>query len=281
MSHVSETVARAPLACTVRDCHQPLTRLGSSWTCRGGHHFDIARIGYVNVLQPQDRRSTHAGDTRDAVAARARLLASGIGRLTLDRIVSLALDGVPDRAIVVDLGSGSGETLAAIAQARPVIGVGIDLSTAAAEIAARRCPTVTWVVANADRRIPLIDGSADLVISQHARRNPSECFRVLRAGGRLIVGVPAPDDLVELRQRVQGTGILRSRADLVIDEHREHFDCVSREEVRERYRLDRTALLDVLRGTYRGARASAGPLVETLTELEVTFASELCVFRRL
>lgn len=268
------------LACTVRGCGQPLALVGRSWTCARGHCFDIARSGYVNLLQPQDRRSRDAGDARAAIDARARLLATGVGRAIVDRVVDRARGLLGDNATVVDLGSGSGETLEAIARTRRVVAVGIDLSTTAAELASRRCPVITWVVANADRRIPLLEASVDLVISQHARRSPLECARLLRRGGHLLVSVPAPDDLVELREAVQGNGVLRPRADVAISEHARDFELVSREEVRERHVLDRAALLDVLRGTYRGARTSAASRLETLTELAVTFASEICLFRR-
>lgn len=255
-------------------------RVGRSWTCARGHSFDVARSGYVNVLQPQDRGSRAAGDSKAAVEARAHLLARGVGRSIAHRVIERAGSSVANEAVVVDLGSGSGETLEAIAEARHIVGIGIDLSTAAAELAARRCPSVTWVVANADRRIPVLDASAHLVISQHARRNPEECARVLQPGGHMLVSVPAADDLIELRQAVQGSGVLRPRADLVISEHAQDFDLVSREEVRDRHILDRAALLDVLRGTYRGARTSAAPRLDSLTELEVTFASDICLLRR-
>src|SRR4051812_46772176 len=72
-------VAAPPLACSVRDCGLPLSRQLRTWTCGRGHSFDLARAGYVNLLQPQDRRSAYAGDQADAVAARARLLDNGIG----------------------------------------------------------------------------------------------------------------------------------------------------------------------------------------------------------
>lgn len=280
MDHVSTSAAIPPLACTVRGCHQPLAHVGRSWTCARGHSFDVARSGYVNLLQPQDRRSRDAGDARPALEARARLFTTGVGLATVERVVEVACRCVGSGQVVVDLGSGSGQTLEAIARAQRVVAIGIDLSTAAMELASRRCPAVTWVVANADRRIPLRDASADLVISQHARRNPLECARLLQASGHLLVTVPAADDLVELRQAVQGHAVRRSRADTVITEHAQDFELVSRVVVRERHVLDRAALLDVLRGTYRGARTSATPRLEALTELEVTFASEVCLLRR-
>lgn len=269
-----------PLACTVRGCHGRLTRRDTTWACEHNHSFDIARSGYINLLQPQDRRSRDAGDTRAAVEARARLRAAGVGRVGDDRIVALASSCVADQAVVVELGSGSGETLAAVARLRRLVTVGIDLSIAAVEHAARRDPAVTWVVANADRRVPLLDGRVDLVISQHGRRNPLDCARVVRAGGHLLVSVPAADDLVELREAVLGEATMRPRAAMVISDHSELFELVSHEEVRERQRLDRAALLDLLQGTYRGARTRAATRLATLTELDVTVASDVCLFRR-
>jgi 23S rRNA (guanine745-N1)-methyltransferase len=61
--------------------------------------------------------------------------------------------------VAIDLGCGSGELLGAPRGPRAVNGVGIDISTAAAEAAARRYPSLTWIVANADRRLPLLDAA--------------------------------------------------------------------------------------------------------------------------
>ena len=48
--------------------------------------------------------------------------------------------------------------------------------------------------------------------------------------------------------------------------------------VRERHRLERQALLDLLRGTYRAERDSVADRVEALDHLEVTLASEIFLF---
>jgi 23S rRNA (guanine745-N1)-methyltransferase len=255
-----------------------LTRSDRRLSCDSAHSFDVARSGYVSLLQPQDRRSPSPGDSKEMVAARARLLDAGVGRATIEAIVEAALKADARGPLVaVDLGCGSGELLGAIAAARELAGVGIDLSTAAVDAAARRFPDQTWVVANADRRLPLLDTSVHVVLSLNGRRNPEECARVLTPGGRLIVAVPAADDLIELRAQVQGEGVPRARADAVVAEHGERFDVVERFTVRSHHRLESGALRDLLRGTYRGARASAASRVEALEVLDVTVASELLV----
>ncbi len=272
---------KVPLACSVRGCGLALACHERAWVCSRGHAYDVARSGYVNLLQPQDRRSRHAGDSKAAVEARARLLATGIGREILERFVTRAAELSPGTsAVVVDLGTGSGDALGLLAIARPISGIGIDLSTAAIDHAARRFPALVWMVANADRRLPLLDASVDLVLSFHARRNAAECARVLTSVGSLLVATPAQDDLIELRERVQGEGLERDRADQLIAEHEPFFTLADRATAREHHRLPRESLLDLLLGTYRGARASAAARVDALANLDVTLASDFFLFAR-
>ena len=270
-----------PLSCTVRDCGLPLALRDRALICPAGHSFDIARSGYINLLQPQDRRSTHAGDSKAAVEARAALEHAGVGRALNDAIARTVADLAPATgARVVDLGSGTGATLGRISTDSSVAGIGIDLSVAAADTAARRFPSLVWVVANADRRLPLLDGTVDVVLSVHGRRNPSECARVLTPIGHLIVIVPAVDDLVELRATVQGEGLERDRVDAMVAEHHAHFELWKRFSVTERVPLEREALLNLLRGTYRGARIGSTERVAALERMEVTLSSDVCVLKK-
>lgn len=274
-------VPRLPLACSVRHCSLPIDRRDRVFVCPAGHSYDIARSGYVNLLQPQDRRSAAPGDSRAAVEARAALLAAGVGQALIDATASrVAALNLAEGAVVVDLGSGSGDGLAALASHAPIAGIGIDLSTSAAEHAARRFPSLTWVVANADRRLPLLDGSVDLVISLHGRRNPAECARVLGPSGSLIIALPAPDDLIELRAFVQGQGIERDRGGATLAEHQPLFRLVERSNVRQTAALNRHALVNLLRGTYRGERLTSVERVKALERLQVTMSSELFLFAR-
>jgi 23S rRNA (guanine745-N1)-methyltransferase len=242
--------------------------------CDAGHSFDIARSGYVNLLQPQDRRSRAAGDSSAAVDARASLLADGVGRTLIDALASraAALD-LGDSPVVADLGCGSGDALAAVTETRS--GVGIDLSSAAIERAARRFPGRTWIIANADRRLPLLDHRVDLVLSLHGRRNPSEVARILATARYLFVVVPAADDLLELRELVQGQRIERDRVEPVLADHEPLFQLIERSVVRETLELEREALLNLLRGTYRGARRAVTERATSVTRMKVTLAAEL------
>jgi len=273
-------VPEGPLQCTVRGCRRALSHQERTWTCEAGHAFDIARNGYVNLLQPQDRKSLAAGDLAAAVAARGRLLAGGIGAAAIHSVLDLPeTRALPRNAVVADLGCGGGELLAALKETRQILPIGIDLSIAAVSAAARATPDALWVVANIDRGIPLCDGSASFLISLHGRRHPAESRRVLSVSGRLVVVVPASDDLIELRRTVLGEGVERDRTARVIAEHEDHCVLERSTSVRERRSLDRPALLDLLQGTYRGARASAEARITHLSSLEVTLASDVLIFR--
>jgi 23S rRNA (guanine745-N1)-methyltransferase len=256
-----------------------LERRGDVLICARRHSYDIARRGYFNLLQPQDRKSLHAGDSPEAIEARARLLGAGVGRTILDAVVDRAAALLPADGVVADLGSGAGEVLGELSKRIEGVAVGIDLSTAAVEHAARRFPKVTWVVANADRRLPLLDHTVDLILSMHGRRNPAECARVLSGAGHLLVGVPAVDDLIELRIAVQGLRVERERSHPLVAEHASHFEVVERFDARERHHVNRDQLRDLLRSTYRGTRRSTAPAIESLGELDVTVSSTLVLFR--
>ena len=266
------------LACSVRGCGLPLERRERACTCSAGHAFDIARSGYINLLQPQDRRSPQAGDSKAAVEARAALDRAGVGRTLIDAVIDriAAIHLAPD-AIVLDLGAGSGETLGRAWTDLSIAGIGIDLSVAAVELASRRYPALTWVVANADRKLPIRDRSVDVVLSVHGRRNPSESARVLKETGRLIVALPAPDDLIELRALVQGHGLERDRVEAMLEEHATEFELIERFQVRDQRQLERDALVNLLQGTYRGARFTAWMKVAALEPMAVTLSSDVCV----
>ena len=265
------------LQCTVRGCALPLQRGARAWICPRHHSYDIARSGYINLLQPQDRRSLDAGDSATIVEARARIFAAGAGRALVEELTRrCSALSLPSDAAVVDLGSGSGDVLSAVVGDRSATGIGIDLSTAAARLAARRFPHLTWVVANADRTLPLVDRSVSLILSIHGRRNPEECARALTAAGSLIVAVPAIDDLLELREQVQGTAVERSRVESLLAVHEPLFTSVEQFSVRDRHRFRGESLRDLLQVTYRGVRRSERPAVAALQEMTVTLSSD-CV----
>lgn len=118
------------------------------------------------------------------------------------RLVVRELKGLPECAMVVDLGCGSGALLERIGRARPDARLaGIDVEPSALERARRRLPTAQFVRGDLDQdagEALSFRGRADAVVCSEVLEHlsaPERALRLarqlLRPGGRLIVTVPA------------------------------------------------------------------------------------------
>jgi len=67
----------------------------------------------------------------------------------------------------------------------------------------------------------------------------------------------------------------------MLAEHATTFKVVERLPVREQLTLERGVLLNLLRGTYRGARFKLSGRVEAMQQMDVTLSSEMCLLRKL
>lgn len=257
------------LLCPVRDCHQALVREEKRLVCPRGHSFDSAASGYVNLLQPQDRRSKDPGDTAAAVAARRRLHDRGVTGPLLEAIADIVSPAEDD--MVLDAGCGDGFYLGTLAGRIGFEAHGVDISIPAVKAAARRYPQYQWIVANADRFVPYADRSFSIVWSITARMNAGEFRRVLRDDGSLLVAIPAAEDLIELRSPAGGEG--RDRVARTVETFANDFTLLKRSTATTTADLDADAVRDVLLSIYRPMRSQ--PVEAT----RVTFSLDLLLFR--
>jgi 23S rRNA (guanine745-N1)-methyltransferase len=159
--------------------------------CDAGHSFDVARQGYVNLVPGR-------ADTPEMVEARDAFLGAGhFGRLS--EAVAQDAARAEGAGAVVDVGAGTGHHLARVLDALPGrLGLALDASTAALRRAARAHPRAAAIGADAWKPLPLRDGSASLVLSVFAPRNPEEIARILAPGGALLAATPTTRHLHEL-----------------------------------------------------------------------------------
>lgn len=188
----------ASLRCPL--CREPLRTTPPTWRCGGGHSFDVAREGYVNLLPVQHKRSLSPGDSADSVNARRRFLAAGHYQPLRDAVVASLTAAAPRQ--LLDLGCGEGYYTHALRAVVPEV-IGLDIAKPAIRLAARQQPDVTWLVASA-AQLPLADASCDAVTSLFSPLPAGEIARVLRDDGLLRVVTPAPEHLWAFREALFG-----------------------------------------------------------------------------
>ena len=120
----------------------------------------------------------------------------------------------PAMPIVLDAGCGEGYYVGRLREAldaRFGAGgwpyVGMDIAKEAARLAAKRYPDIRFAVADVKRRIPVADESVALLLNIFAPRHPAELARVVAPGGTLLIAIPGPRHLTELRERYGLLGI--------------------------------------------------------------------------
>lgn len=195
--------------------------MGSSLVCESRHSFDMARAGYVNLL---GRAAPGNADTTQMVAARDRFLGAGHYRPITEAVAAL----IPDAQRVVEVGAGTGHHLAGVLDQMPrARGLAADVSPAACRRAAKAHPRVASIVADTWAGLPLMENSVDAVLCIFAPRNCSEFARVLSDDGVVVVVLPQPDHLAELRRSHDLLDIGDSKVEKLLDAARGHLDLVS------------------------------------------------------
>ncbi len=245
-------------------CRGALALVGSALRCPIGHTFDIAREGYVSMLDGV--APGVAADSAAMVAARRRSLDKGHFRPVSEALVVAAVDAAAHRtAAVVDVGGGTGHYLAAVLDALPdADGLVVDLSRDAARVAARMHPRMSAAVCDVRQGLPLGDGAVSLLLDVFAPRDGGEMRRVLAPDGVLLVVTPAARHLGELHG-VPGMLRVDERKQERLERSLAGFRLIGRHPVEWRMSLDRAAAKDVVMMGPSAHHADPTALAEALT----------------
>lgn len=186
-------------------CRRFLFRRQNTLACEGGHSFDIAKSGYVNLLRASAGRH---GDGTEMVAARRAFLEKGYYSPLRKKLTELAAElaaPVGDtKKILLDSGCGEGYYTAALAE-NPALSVyGIDIAAKAAGWAAKK-PGVAGVAVASAYDLPAADESADILTNLFSPFCREEFHRVLKKDGFLVNVIPGRRHLFELKEKIYDT----------------------------------------------------------------------------
>jgi len=195
------------LACPL--CGQPLVLAGDHLVCDNRHTYPTRPR--LDLLPPGKRPPNEGpGDTTEMARLRAewerRLdgdAASSGERAALEHYLDTIAPRLYPGATVLDLGCGTGDVLRRLGAryAAPLALVGLDISTPMLDAAYRTLrhePRAVVVRASARRRLPLRDGTVDVVLRRLAPALPDEVSRVLKPGGAYVTASFGPAHRREL-----------------------------------------------------------------------------------
>ena len=226
------------LACPL--CRSGLSVAGGSLRCVAGHGFDLARQGYANLLGGPEPANA---DSPAMLAARARVHAAGI----FAPVAAQVAGQVRGRTAVLEVGAGTAYYLArALGDDPAAVGVALDVSKAAAKVAARTDGRIAAVVADVWQHLPVRDRCLGAVVCAFAPRNLPEFARVLRPEGVLVVVTPRPGHLVDLRDH---HGLLRvpsGKAGQLVTAASEFFELIDTRLVRHQIEVSAALAADLI-----------------------------------
>ncbi|WP_239254461.1 putative RNA methyltransferase [Listeria ilorinensis] len=170
----------------------------ASLLCETGHRFDIAKPGYLFLLD----HGIHTKYERQLFEARKRISDVGFFAPLTEKLAELCgiyLKGQTD-GLLVDAGTGEGSHLAEInrqlGDSFPV--VGLDIAKEGIRQAARDYPGHAWITADL-AACPLQEDSTVLLLNILSPASYGEFDRILKKEGLLIKVFPEKDYLQEIR----------------------------------------------------------------------------------
>ena len=215
-------------ACPI--CQENLTLVESSLKCNNRHSFDLAKFGYVN-LAPQIKQS--ANYDKENFQNRQQILEAGFYQAILDAVSDLLASSKTTKTIL-DIGCGEGFYSRKLQERYPdKTFYAFDISKDSVQIAAKSEPNwaVNWFVGDL-ARLPIKDGSMDILLDIFSPANYGEFRRVLSKDGILIKVIPTKNHLKELRQKVQDQLTNKDYSNQDIKNHfQEHFTILSSQTV--------------------------------------------------
>ena len=184
-------------------CKKVLIKEAGCFKCESNHSFDIAKSGYINLLNPGKMNNAKAGDSKEMIRARTTFFECGAYSKIKDRLCQITSSLKND--VIVDAGCGEGYYTCGLAKTNTSSLVfGFDMSKFGCEHGAKAAKRdnldkLHFAVGNIFD-IPIKNEYADIVVSLFAPVASEEFARVLKSGGHAIVVSAGIDHLNGLKR---------------------------------------------------------------------------------
>lgn len=192
------------LICPV--CKSALIKQDKIYACVKGHHFDISKYGYVNLLMSGKSKLKRHGDDKLMLLARKTFLDKGYYDILLNSLIDVIKQYINNDMHILDAGCGEGFYTANIMKYLDNNDVkykmtGIDISKDALKLAHKRNKEINLAVSSvAD--IHINDNSLDMLLNIFAPVSYGEYCRILKTQGILIKVIPLEKHLWDLKTKI-------------------------------------------------------------------------------
>jgi len=280
-----------PLCCPI--CDGELNGQNGSLRCAQAHTFDVARAGYVNLLVLR-KTPKILGDGKEMLRARHAFLQAGYYAPLSDAVNAMAGAHWAEepqnatRRCLVDAGCGTGYYLGRLhrhlheqhSSTPPCCG--LDIAKEGVRLAAKQHKECVFVVADVNRRIPLPHASAQVLLNLFAPRHAAEFARIVAPGGLLLVVIPTPEHLIELRAQLPLLDIPANKRTHVREQFQSAFHLADVQTVRHTLDLSGPAVVNLIQMTpnYWHLTEQERAQLDTSTSFSVTVSVELLAFVR-
>ncbi|MFK5883089.1 MAG: methyltransferase domain-containing protein [Candidatus Izemoplasma sp.] len=205
------------LKCPICNRHLSKNDKENVFKCDNNHSFDIAKQGYINLLMSNQNKAKIHGDSSEMLNARKEILFGGyyygISNL-LNKTIKSELNDINKSYNILDIGTGVGyyvKQLKDKLSRSNMTYYGIDISKPGINVAAKLDKDINFIVGS-NSNLPYLKNSIDLIISIFSPLDESECERVLKDNGKLIVISPNRNHLIEIKKVVYPS-IIEKRID--------------------------------------------------------------------
>ena len=260
------------------NCFNPLHPSGHLLLgCERGHSFDVNKRGFVTLLTGPRK---FIGDSATMLDARDRFLDAGWYEPLRDAIRSRVAGESPLR--ILDVGCGTGYYLrAALPPGDDVRALGMDLSPVAVGRTIHSHDRTDGLVADVWSPLPVRDAAADIILNVFAPRNAAEFYRLLRPDGLLLVVVPQPVHLRQLRESGLAVQMQADKAAHLMKSLAAWFNLEYRDQLERTVRLSTSEVTSLVgMGPSAHHTESAALVGSESPDRDVTVAFEIFGFRR-